>query len=138
MSGARRPLEVVPLGVRQANYAWRQSNMSETEFLRAVATTLALIEDTIDAADIDAECSQTALVLTVEFAQGAKILFNAQTPMRQLWMAWRGGALHFALNDAAEAWRWIDTRSGQQLDAALSAAVSDLIGRPLVLKLRPA
>jgi CyaY protein len=104
--------------------------MSETQFLRMVEATLAQVETAIESARIAAECSQSALILTIEFDDGAKIILNAQTPMRQLWMASRGGALHFAQEDG----QWKDTRTGQEFFAALSQAVSAALGTAVQLR----
>jgi CyaY protein len=104
--------------------------MSESQFLRTVEATLARIELAIEAAGLPAECSQTASILTIEFDDGGKIIVNAQTPMRQLWLASRGGAMHFA-HDGAQ---WKDTRTGTEFSAALSQAVSAMLGREIRLQ----
>jgi CyaY protein len=103
--------------------------MSESQFLRSIEATLARVETAIEAAGVSAECSQTARILTIEFDDGGKIVINAQTPMRQLWLAWRGGAQHFTHDGT----RWLDTRSGVEFFAALSLAVSSMLGQPVVL-----
>jgi len=103
--------------------------MSESQFLQAVEATLDRLESAIEAAGLDADCARTALILTIEFEPGAKIVVNAQAPMRQLWLAWRGGAQHFA----ADGNRWMDTRTGEEFFAAVSRAASALTGTPVVL-----
>jgi len=97
-----------------------------------VEATLAQVETAIESARIAAECSQTALILTIEFDDGAKIIINAQTPMQQLWLASRGGARHFA-HDGAQ---WKDTRTGLEFFAALSQAVSAILGSEVQLVAR--
>jgi len=104
--------------------------MSESQFLRTVEATLAQVEAAIEAAGIAAECSQAALILTIEFDDGAKIVVNAQAPMRQLWLASRIGAQHFSHDGAA----WRDTRNGQEFFAALSHAISAIQGETVVLR----
>jgi CyaY protein len=106
--------------------------MSESQFLRTVEATLAEVEMAVDAAGIDAECSQSALILTIEFDDGAKIIVNAQAPMRQLWLASRIGAQHFAIDGD----QWRDTRTGQDFFAALSHAVTAILGAPVTLQAR--
>jgi CyaY protein len=108
--------------------------MSETQFLQTVEETLAQVETAIETARIAAETSQTALILTIEFDDGARIIINAQTPMRQLWLASRGGAMHFA-HDGGQ---WKDTRSGIEFFTALSQAVSAALGSPVELQPPPA
>lgn len=107
--------------------------MSESQFLSTVEHTLSEVEAAIDAAALDAECSQSALILTIEFDAGAKIVINAQAPMRQLWLASRIGAQHFAHDGQA----WRDTRTGQEFFAALSHAVSAILGEPVTLQAGP-
>ncbi len=104
--------------------------MSESQFLLAVEATLGQLETVIEAAGLDVDCARTALILTIEFDAGARIVVNAQAPMRQLWLAWRGGAQHFA----ADGGRWQDTRSGEEFFAAVSRAASALSGTPVVLQ----
>ena len=106
--------------------------MSESQFLREVEATIGQVETAIEAAGIDAECSQSALILTIEFDDGAKIIVNAQAPMRQLWLASRIGAQHFAHDGE----RWRDTRTGQEFFAALSQAVTAVLGKTVVLQAR--
>jgi len=97
-----------------------------------VEATLGQVQSAIDGAGIAAECSQTALILTIEFDDGTKIIVNAQTPMRQLWLASRHGAQHFSLDGD----HWKDTRTGQEFFAALSHAVSAVLGDAVVLAAR--
>lgn len=104
--------------------------MGESQFLSTVEATLGELESAIEAAGLDVDCARTALILTIEFDAGAKIVVNAQAPMRQLWLAWRGGAQHFALDGA----RWTDTRTGQEFFAAVSQAASALAGTPVTLQ----
>jgi len=103
--------------------------MSESQFLRTVEATLAQVETAIDASGI-AECSRSALILTIEFDDGAKIIINSQAPMRQLWLASRIGAQHFCLDGG----QWKDTRTGQEFFAALSQAASAILGAPVLLQ----
>ena len=103
--------------------------MTESQFLRNVETTLAQIETALDDADVAADCELSALVLTIEFEDGAKIVVNGQAPMQQLWLAARSGAMHFAFRDG----RWFDVRSGAEFFEALSRIVSAQIGRRVEL-----
>lgn len=103
--------------------------MTESQFLLDVELILAEIETAIDAADIGAECSLSGFVLTIEFEDGSRIIVNAQTPMRQLWLASRAGGMHFA----RDAGRWLDLRSGIEFFEALSRAVSEQTGRDVSL-----
>jgi len=104
--------------------------MSESEFLELADATLAAIERAIDAADIDIEASRAGNVLTLELANGSKVIINSQEPMQQVWVAGKSGAFHYALNGD----RWLDTRDGSELFAALSRLISAQGGEAVVLR----
>lgn len=104
--------------------------MTETEYLRNVAQVLDDVQDAVERAQIDADCALSGLVLTIELDDGAKVVLNAQAPTRQLWLAARSGAMHFA-HDGRQ---WADLRTGEEFFAALSRVVAGLIGRPVVLR----
>jgi CyaY protein len=95
--------------------------MTESEFLALAESTLSHIElefeRASDATDLDIECSRSGNVLEVEFvADGAKIIVNTQTPMQEIWVAARAGGFHYRYDGS----RWLDTRGGKELYAALS------------------
>lgn len=104
--------------------------MTETEFLQRAERTLEAIEAAVDAADADIEAARTGNVLTLELADGSRVVINAQAPMQQIWVAARGGAHHYAWTDAA----WRDTRDGSELFASLSRLISSQGGRAVVLR----
>ncbi|HYA59680.1 MAG TPA: iron donor protein CyaY [Burkholderiaceae bacterium] len=103
--------------------------MTESEFLDRAEAALAQIESSIDDAAIEAECSLSALVLAIDFDDGTRMIVNAQTPMRQLWLATRGGGMHFGFDGTS----WRDLRSGEEFFDALSRVVSEHLGRKLRL-----
>ncbi|QYY31336.1 MULTISPECIES: iron donor protein CyaY [Cupriavidus] len=98
--------------------------LSESEFLALAGKELdrieAAVEAAADAADADIEISRTGNVMELEFENGSKIIINSQAPMQELWVAARSGGFHFRRDGE----RWVDTRSGDELYAALSAYVS--------------
>jgi CyaY protein len=98
--------------------------LSESEFLALAGKELdrieAAVEAAADAADADIEISRTGNVMELEFENGSKIIINSQAPMQELWVAARSGGFHFRRDGE----RWIDTRSGDELYAALSSYVS--------------
>ncbi len=103
--------------------------MTESQFLDAADAMLAQIESTIEQSAAEAQCSLTAQVLTIDFDDGTTMVVNAQTPMRQLWLASRAGAMHFGYDGAA----WRDLRSGEEFFDAVSRLVSQHVGRKLDL-----
>jgi CyaY protein len=104
--------------------------MSESEFLTAAERTLAAIESAVEACDADIEITRAANVLTLELADGSKVVVNSQAPMRQVWVAARSGGFHYEWRDGA----WRDTRSDAELFAELSRVISAQGGVPVLLR----
>lgn len=103
--------------------------MTESEFLALADATLErierLLEVVAESTDIDLECSRSGNVLEIEFIDnGSKIIVNSQAPMQEMWVAARSGGFHFRRDDD----RWIDTRDGTELFAALSRVISAQAG----------
>ena len=108
--------------------------MTENEFLTVAGRVLddveAAFERAGDAADVDVECSRSGNVLEIEFIDsGSKIIVNTQAPMQEIWVAARAGGFHYRLNDG----RWLNTRDGSELYAALSTLASAQAGAPLTI-----
>ncbi len=92
--------------------------MNESDFHRAVDAVLARIEaaaEASDALEVDLESG----ILTVTCPDGSRVIVNRQTPNREIWVAARSGGFHFRFSDGA----WRDTRSGEELFAALARIV---------------
>ena len=108
--------------------------LSESEFLALASKALdqleAAIEAADDAADADVEINRTGNVMELEFEDGSKIIVNSQAPMQELWVAAKAGGFHFR-NDGS---KWVDTRGGGELYAALSGYMSQQAGVTLTLK----
>ncbi len=105
--------------------------MTDAEFMQHAEDALADIEDAVDASGLDIELGRAGNVLTLEFADGARVVVNSQAPMKQLWVAARSGAHHYEWRDG-----WRDTRDGTELFAALSRIVSALGGSAIVISSR--
>jgi CyaY protein len=103
--------------------------MTETEFLQRSEQTLAAIERAVDGSGADIESSRAGNVLTLELADGSRVIVNSQAPMQQMWVAGKSGAFHYAWRDGG----WYDTRDGSELFAALSRLVSAQGGEPVLL-----
>ena len=67
----------------------------------------------------ESDFSQGTLIIA--FRQAHKLILSPQTPLRQIWAAFRDRAWHFALDEASG--RWLDDR-GQGIE--LFALVTDL------------
>lgn len=101
--------------------------LTEQEFKRIADDTIARIEgalDAIGADDIDYET--VADILTLEFANGSKIIVNKQAAARQLWVAARAGGFHYDYDATAGVWR--NDQGGGELFAELSALIAQQAG----------
>lgn len=103
--------------------------MTDSEFLERAEAVLRRLEGAIDAADSDIEVTRAGNVLTLELPDGSRVVVNSQAPMRQIWVAARLGAHHYAWVEGI----WRDTRDGSELFAALSRLLSAQGGVPIVL-----
>lgn len=102
--------------------------MTETEFHQVADATLHALEEAFDAAEIDWERAPGG-VMQLEFDNGTQIILNKQTPLQEVWLAARAGGFHF--RRAGE--QWVDTRSGDELLAALSRYCTQQAGRTITL-----
>jgi CyaY protein len=79
-------------------------------------------------ADLDVEVAPGG-VLEVEFADGSKMVINRHSVAREIWVAARSGGFHFRYDDGA----WRDTRSGEELFAAIGRLASQQAGESVRL-----
>ena len=106
--------------------------LTDAEYHARTAAVLASVEAAIDrwlqddVVDIDAH--RTGGMLELVFPNRSVIVVNTQPPLHELWLAARGGGFHYRY----EAGRWVDTKSGQEFFAELSARASEQAGQPLV------
>ena len=99
--------------------------MDESEFIRLAEQTLQELDRRIEASGIDADCEFKGTgVLEIEFGDGSKIIVNSQAAAQEIWVAAKSGGFHFR----GEGGRWVNTRDGTELFAALSACVSQQAG----------
>jgi len=104
--------------------------MSESDFLAAAERALDAIESAVEVCDADVDATRAGNVLTLELADGSKVVVNSQAPMRQLWVAARSGGFHYEWRDGG----WRDTRDGSELFAALSRIISAQAGVAVQLR----
>lgn len=107
--------------------------MNETEFNARAEGVLAAVVRTLEASGVDCDCEfKGDGVLELEFEDGSKIIVNRHGPAREIWVAARSGGYHFRCDGE----RWVNTRDGDELFAALSRCVSEQSGSPVVLSVR--
>jgi len=104
--------------------------MDESEFIRLAEEVLQELDRRIEASGIDADCAIKGTgVLEIEFAGGSRIIVNSQTAVREIWVAAKSGGYHFRRDGT----RWVDTRDGGELFAAVSAHASQQSGEAVDL-----
>ena len=107
--------------------------ITESEFIGAADGALAAIGEALDAALDDSATDVDWMlndgILELECDDGSKIIVNRHVPNREIWVAARSGGFHFRPRDG----RWIDTRSGEELGAALRALLLKQAGLEVAL-----
>lgn len=104
--------------------------MDESEFEALAEAELARIEQAFDASGVDADIEATSGgVLEIEFSDGSKIIINRHSAAREIWVAARSGGFHFRYDGQ----RWLNTRDGGELYAALSKLASEQCGSTVAL-----
>jgi CyaY protein len=108
--------------------------MNESEFEGLSEAALGAIERALERAvdagalDLDFERKEGG-VLELEFGDGSRMVINRHGAAREIWVAAKSGGFHFR-HDAG---RWLDTRTGGELFAALSRLVSAQSGTAVIL-----
>ena len=94
--------------------------MDEPRYLQLADGAFRAIEDAlddVDTSDVDVESAGGVLTLTLK--DGVRCVINTQRPTRQIWLAARARAWHFAYDEASE--RWMDEKgTGAELFATLA------------------
>ena len=106
--------------------------MSSFDYDQVAEDTLLEIEEAIDASGADIDYDNVSDILTLEFANGSKIIVNKQAPLQQLWVAARSGGYHFDYAPAEQA--WLLQGSGEELFACLGRYCSEQAGEAVVLE----
>lgn len=105
--------------------------MTESEYTRLADNTLRGVEHALEAVDDDLDFELApGGILEVEFENGSKIIINKQSATQEIWVAAKSGGYHYCWDGSA----WRDTRSGEELFAALSAFASAQAGRDIQLQ----
>lgn len=106
---------------------------SSASFGDRVDALLSAIEDAVDALSesIDVDVERAGNVLTLTFESGQKLVVNSQTANQEVWVAARSGGFHYRWDETID--RWTDTRSGEDLEAALARITEGETGVALVI-----
>jgi CyaY protein len=105
--------------------------MDELQFNAMADATLDRIERAVEAcaADIDLEVKPGG-ILELEFDDGSKVIINRHSAAREIWLAARSGGFHFR----PQAGRWLGTRDGEELFAAVSRVISEQSGEAVMIE----
>jgi len=112
--------------------------MEERDFMAAADAQLAVIEAALDRAsdaaevDFDVEIKPGG-VIEIECANGSKIIVNRHGAAREIWLAAKSGGFHFRPEPGPEGVRWLSTRDGEELLAAVSRVLNEQTGEKIVL-----
>ncbi len=104
--------------------------IEESQFNTLADATLARLETALEdcGADLDYELGAGG-VLEIEFPNRTKIIVNRHTAAREIWVAAKSGGFHYR----PEGDRWLGTRDGEELFAALSRLISEQGGEAVSL-----
>jgi CyaY protein len=104
--------------------------MSESEFIELSDAALARLEAALEGcgADIDFELKDGG-ILELEFGNGTKIIVNRHAAAQEIWVAAKSGGYHYRWDGV----RWVDTRGGEELFAALTRYATAQAGEPIAL-----
>src|SRR5438067_541160 len=95
------------------------------ETIRALEASLGNLID--NGAGFDLE--RNGDVLNIEFEDGEKIVITPQSPLKQVWVSANFAGHRFnRKND-----QWLNEKSGEELNAFLSAAISTKVGSAIQL-----
>ena len=107
--------------------------LNDSEFIAAADATLDAIGRALDAAlatsDVDLDWNVNDGILTIEADDGGKLIVNRHVPNREIWVAARSGGFHYRLRDG----EWRDTRSDEELFAALARIVAAQSGEKIAI-----
>ena len=95
--------------------------MNESEFDKKATDTLLTIEQAIEESGADIDFEAAGGILTLEFANGTKIIVNKQGAAGQIWVAAKSGGYHYGFVDG----RWINDQGGGELMQELSRFIRE-------------
>ena len=95
--------------------------MNESEFDKKATDTLLRIEQGIEESGADIDFEAAGGILTLEFANGTKIIVNKQGAAGQIWVAAKSGGYHYGFVDG----RWINDQGGGELMNELSRFIRE-------------
>lgn len=105
--------------------------LEESDFHARVEAVMQAIETAVEDAEGNIDAETSGGILTLEFANGSKIIINRQTPNREIWVAAKSGGFHFRYDGGG----WRDTRSGESLSTLLGRVIAEQSGAAMSIAL---
>lgn len=95
--------------------------MNESEFDKKATDALLRIEQGVEESGADIDFEAAGGILTLEFANGTKIIINKQGAAKQIWVAAKSGGYHYGFVDG----QWINDQGGGELMSELSQFIRE-------------
>ena len=108
-----------------------EQRLSEKEFYDRFAKIIHFVDEVGEMADGVETLIQNDN-LTLEFANGSKIIISRQTPVRQIWVAAKSGGFHYDFH--AQSGVWKNEKGGAELMAELEQLAKLQAGVTLTLR----
>ncbi len=115
---------------RRVRQSMQHDDAQASRLTRELDSLQQSIETAAEGTDVDIDVSRSGNVIEVEFPDRTRLVINTQEFVGEIWVAARTEGLHFR---QAEDGRWLDTRSGRELRAALSEMLSVQAGVDLAV-----
>lgn len=104
--------------------------MNDNEFNELADSTLRQIETALERSGADLDFAMVSdSVLEIEFADRSKIIVNRHDAAKEIWVAAKSGGFHYRWDGSC----WQDTRSEEELMAALSRLITEQAREPVLL-----
>lgn len=102
--------------------------MNDTEFITLTEHIFNLIEDQLEAANLDIDILRQGNILDISFDNGQSIVINRNQAIQELWIAAQNNGYHFTYQDNT----WISTREKQEFFSVLSQQIHDICGESVL------
>jgi len=94
------------------------------------------LEKADEAMDLDLDIArQGGNVINIVFRDRSVIVVNTQAPLHEIWVAAKAGGFHYRWAGSVSKPFWLDTKTGNELLADLSAFVSSQAGKDIKVSL---
>ncbi|MFT4924798.1 MAG: CyaY protein [Phenylobacterium sp.] len=99
--------------------------MTDNEYHQRVDAIFLQLEESIDLIEqVDLDYESSGGILTIDFPNQTKLIFNKQAPNHQIWLATKYDGHHFDWDGAL----WIDNRTGKEFWLLVSEAATRQAG----------